>query len=49
MSNSEARPAPSNEEVSQILGNIVIPPCPRIVVAMVQESRSDDPDLLKLD
>lgn len=49
MSNAEARPAPSNEEVSQILGNIVIPPCPRIVVAMVQESRSDDPDLLKLD
>ena len=49
MSNADAMPAPSNEEVSQVLGNIVIPPCPRIVVAMVQEARSDDPDLLKLD
>jgi hypothetical protein len=40
---------PSTEEISNILGNIVIPPCPRIVMAMVQESRSDDPDMLKLD
>ena len=40
---------PSTEEISHILGNIVIPPCPRIVVAMVHESRSDDPDMLKLD
>jgi HD-like signal output (HDOD) protein len=40
---------PSSEEISRVLGNIVIPPCPRIVIAMVQESRSDDPDLLKLD
>jgi len=49
MSNADAIPAPRNEEVSQVLGNIVIPPCPRIVVAMVQEARSDEPDLLKLD
>ena len=40
---------PNTEQISQILGNIVIPPCPRIVVAMVHESRSDDPDMLKLD
>ena len=40
---------PDSEEISQILGNIVIPPCPRIVLAMVQESSSDDPNLLKLD
>ena len=41
--------SPSGEEVSQILASIVIPPCPRIVLAMVQEAQSDDPDLLKLD
>ncbi len=40
---------PSSEEISHVLGNIVIPPCPRIVVAMVLEARSDEPDLLKLD
>lgn len=40
---------PSSEQVSQILGNIVIPPCPRIVVAMVMEARSEEPDLIKLD
>ncbi len=40
---------PGSEEVSHALGNIVIPPCPRIVVAMVLEARSDDPDLIKLD
>ncbi|MEI7611970.1 MAG: HDOD domain-containing protein [Betaproteobacteria bacterium] len=40
---------PSSEEISRVLGNIVIPPCPRIVIAMVEEARSDDPDLLKLD
>ena len=40
---------PSSEEVSHVLANIVIPPCPRIVVAMVQEARADEPDLLKLD
>ncbi|MEI7429483.1 MAG: HDOD domain-containing protein [Betaproteobacteria bacterium] len=52
MSESIATPneaEPSSEEISQILGNIVIPPCPRIVLAMVQEARNDDPDLLKLD
>ena len=41
--------SPSSEEISQVLGNIVIPPCPRIVMAIVQEARNDDPDLLKLD
>ncbi len=40
---------PSSEEISRVLANIVIPPCPRIVIAMVQEARSDEPDLLKLD
>lgn len=52
MSEADAVPngaEPSSEKVSQVLGNIVIPPCPRIVVAMVLEARNDDPDLLKLD
>lgn len=52
MSNADATPIgvePSSDEISQVLANIVIPPCPRIVMAMVQEARSDDPDLLKLD
>ena len=52
MSEADTTPdgaGPSSEEISQVLGNIVIPPCPRIVVAMVLEARSDDPDLLKLD
>jgi HD-like signal output (HDOD) protein len=52
MSETNAAPdgaEPSSEDVARILGNIVIPPCPRIVIAMVQEARSDDPDLLKLD
>ncbi len=52
MSEADATPdgaEPSSEEISRVLGNIVIPPCPRIVIAMVQEARNDDPDLLKLD
>ena len=32
-----------------VFGNIVIPPCPRIVLAMVEEARSDEPDFIKLD
>ncbi len=40
---------PSSEEVERILDNIVIPPCPRIVLAMIEESNRADPDLLKLD
>lgn len=40
---------PSSEEVERVLDNIVIPPCPRIVIAMVEESNRADPDLLKLD
>ena len=39
----------SSEEIARVLANIVIPPCPRIVLAMVQEARADDPDLMKLD
>jgi len=51
---SEAAATPNgtganSADVSRILGNIVIPPCPRIVLAMVEEARSDDPDFLKLD
>ena len=52
MSETEAAPdgAESNSaEISQVLGNIVIPPCPRIVLAMVEEARRDEPDFLKLD
>ena len=45
----ETNPTPSNEEIAHVLGNIVIPPCPRIVLALVQEARSDDPDMGKLD
>lgn len=37
------------EEVSQVLVNIVIPPCPKIVLALVEEARRDEPDLGKLD
>ena len=40
---------PGSEEIARVLANIVIPPCPRIVLAMVQEARADDPDLMKLD
>ena len=40
---SEAAAAPdgagsSSAEISRVLGNIVIPPCPRIVLAMVEEA-----------
>lgn len=52
MSEQNAPPGgagPSNDEISHILGNIVIPPCPRIVVSLVEEARSDEPDLLRLD
>ena len=36
---------PGSEEIARVLANIVIPPCPRIVLAMVQEARADDPAL----
>lgn len=52
MSDTNAAPegaGPGGEEISQVLGNIIIPPCPRIVVSLIQEAQSDDPDLLKLD
>jgi len=52
MSQAAAAPdgAGSNSaEISRVLGNIVIPPCPRIVLAMVEEARSDEPDFMKLD
>ena len=52
MSEAETLPRsdkPSSEEISHVLANIVIPPCPRIVLAMVEEARRDEPDLLKLD
>lgn len=39
----------TGDEVSQVIGDMVIPPCPRIIVAMMDESRRDEPDLLKLD
>lgn len=52
MSQADATPdgaGPGSADASLVLGNIVIPPCPRIVLAMVQEAQSDDPDFLKLD
>jgi HD-like signal output (HDOD) protein len=42
-------PEAGRADSSRVLGNIVIPPCPRIVLAMVAEASSDNPDLLKLD
>lgn len=39
----------NEEEVSQVLANITIPPCPKVVAALVQEARADDPDFGKLD
>ena len=52
MSQAGAKPDDAesgNTDNSQLFGNIVIPPCPRIVLAMVQEAQSDDPDFIKLD
>lgn len=46
---TESYQPPGQEEVAQVLVNIVIPPCPKIVLAMVEEGRSEDPDLGKLD
>ena len=46
---SEANAVPSSEQISQVLANIVIPPCPRIIVAMVHEAKADEPDFMKLD
>ena len=41
--------APNSAGASPLIGNIVIPPCPRIVLAMVDEARRDEPDFIKLD
>ena len=52
MSEAGVRPGdaqPGSGENTQVLGNIVIPPCPRIVLAMVEEAHSDEPDFIKLD
>ena len=52
MSAAGVRPGdaqPGSGENTQVLGNIVIPPCPRIVLAMVEEAHSDEPDFIKLD
>lgn len=46
---SQDNVALSEEEVSQVLANITIPPCPQVVTSMVQEVRSEDPDFGKLD
>ncbi|HRE17765.1 MAG TPA: HDOD domain-containing protein [Rhodocyclaceae bacterium] len=46
---TENSQAPKQEDVAQVLVNIVIPPCPKIVLAMVAEGRAEDPDLNKLD
>jgi len=45
----ENQQAPDHEEVSQVLVNLVIPPCPKIVLALVGEARQEEPDLNKLD
>ncbi len=42
-------PPVDSEEVSQLLVNMVIPPCPKIVLALVQEAHADEPDIFKLD
>lgn len=46
---SDAPQRINDEEVSEVLANISIPPCPKVVTALVQEARSDDPDFVKLD
>ena len=46
---ADDQPQPDSEKVSQVLVNIVIPPCPKVVLALVQEAHHEDPDLLKLD
>lgn len=46
---SEIQHQTDEEKAAQLLVNIVIPPCPKIVIALVEEARADDPDLLKLD
>lgn len=42
-------PAVDSEEVSQLLVNMVIPPCPKIVLALVGEAHAEEPDVGKLD
>jgi HD-like signal output (HDOD) protein len=46
---TESTQSPKQEDLAQVLVNIVIPPCPKIVVALVEEGRAEDPDLGKLD
>lgn len=46
---SDAKESINNEEVAQVLANITIPPCPKVVTSLVHEARSDDPDFGKLD
>jgi len=46
---TEIQTQPSSEQVSQVLVNIVIPPCPKIVLALVKEAHQEDPDLMTLD
>lgn len=49
MTDAHSTGGDENDYVSQILANITIPPCPKVVAALVQEARSDDPDFGKLD
>jgi HD-like signal output (HDOD) protein len=46
---ADNQPQADSEKVSQVLVNIVIPPCPKVVLALVQEAHQEDPDLSKLD
>ena len=49
MSELQEKDGNNGEQLAQLLANIVIPPCPKIVLALVEEARSEDPDLGKLD
>ena len=46
---SESQTQPDSEKLAQVIVNIVIPPCPKIVMALVQEAHQEEPDLAKLD
>lgn len=46
---SENQEQADSTQFSQMVANIVIPPCPKIVIALVQEAHQEDPDLMKLD
>lgn len=45
----QREPEPSVQQADQLLANMFIPPCPRVVTALVGEGQSEFPDFDKLD